>query len=314
MLRCIPESAAWHHAVLQTADGLQNGRLILCSRSFRCCQMAEKLLTGASFKAPDWKGPTNAAATNSHPAVAAAAAQADTEMDEVEDAFTEPATVAGTLTAGTAATATASASAPPSAPDAAVMGVDPAVLLPAVLARSPHSSPSARSRGFQQLQHKNPVGSPQQQAPLARRRPMAVIRQPGWQPTVQPQPPAPAPQQSHHLQRQPRCQQPEAAAPQTHVSNLPDDVLQRIFSMLPFRKRCIELRNAHNIAMFCIWCAVLLCTALLRSAAAASGHNGNDPVCYVSRRRLGKVCCHWRALCAGPSQMWHQVGSSLYST
>lgn len=190
--------------------------------------MAEKLLTGASFKAPDWKGPTIAAAAGRHPA---AAAPPDTDMDYADDAFVEPATEAE---AGPAAAAAATAAA---TSDAAMLEVDSPHMPPAPPVRDTHSSLSALSRTAQQQQQRQAKQQTSHQQPPSRR-PMSVIRQPGWQPQQQPQPPAQRPQQPQ--QQQPRREQPgapEAAVPQAHVNDLPDDVLQRIFSMLPFRKR-----------------------------------------------------------------------------
>ena len=68
---------------------------------------------------------------------------------------------------------------------------------------------------------------------------MTVIRQPGWRP---PPPPQQCPQQQSPPQPRPLHESlPLLLLPQpqllTHVNDLPDDLLQRIFSLLPFRKR-----------------------------------------------------------------------------
>jgi hypothetical protein len=206
---------------------------------YRCCEMAEKLLTGASFKAPDWKGPRIATAAIAHlPSASATATSAtaehalDVEMLDVEGDAAATASGAGPdeCTPVPAAARDLTVAAAPMA-DAAAPIAAPYVTAAPVL------SVPALQRD-QQQQSAEPAHLPQHlPAPPAARRPMTVIRQPGWRPPPPQQqcpqhPPPPQPQPPH----EPLLPLPPPQ-PLTHVNELPDDLLQHIFSMLPFRKR-----------------------------------------------------------------------------
>lgn len=205
--------------------------------------MAEKLLTGASFKAPDWKGPTVATAAlvelSSDPAAAASATAKhalDIEMPDVEgdaaamafgarpDAYTPAPPPAIGLTAAAA----------PSADAPAPMLCGAALQVSA----GPMPSGSHMQLDPQQQLAKAAALLQQPAAPPAARRPMTVIRQPGWQPPPQPQQGMQQQLAAPQLLNSPlTLQPPPLPQPLTHVNDLPDDLLQRIFSMLPFRKR-----------------------------------------------------------------------------
>lgn len=196
--------------------------------------MAEKLLTGASFKAPDWKGPTVATAAIAEvPPASAAAAVAtakhalDTEMLDVEAdaADMAPGAAPDASTPRVAATRDRTVAAVPTADAPVPMLSGAPLLLGPVMQRDCQQQPAEVAQLPQQ-----PV------APPAARRPTFVIRQPGWRPPPQLQqcPQQPLPPQPLHIAPSP----PPQPEPVTHVNDLPDDLLQRIFSMLPFRKRC----------------------------------------------------------------------------
>ncbi len=194
--------------------------------------MAEKLLTGASFKAPDWKGNTAArvvapmasiltaepaaAATIAAAAPAAAEPMETTPADILEHAATQP--VSDAAQGFTAAAVPAAAAEPAAAPMADA-------------AAQPAAADSDTSMGSAQISDDEEV---QQAPPAARQQPAgrAVIRQPGWVAAVA----QPEAQQSQAMLPAPLL--PEVALQRTHLNDMPDDLLQRIFSLLPFRKRC----------------------------------------------------------------------------
>ena len=168
--------------------------------------MAEKLLKGASFKAPDWKGPASRA-------VEAAATSNAESMPGVEVA--EAATAAATMVPPALLSCTAPAAAPEPM-DAESAAAGDSAWSPAL--HMPHAEPQ--------------VPAPLLQPPVATAR-RAVIVQPGWRPALQ----EAAAQAAAAAPMEVAGHSAEPWPPRTQINDLPDDLLQFIFSMLPFRKR-----------------------------------------------------------------------------
>ncbi len=163
--------------------------------------MAEKLLTGASFKAPDWQ----------EGRVLRAAVPADTGS-----------------TGGPAAEGTAGAAPAVATP----AGVEAAAFLHAGPVEPLAAAASAPTTSRQPYMAPQVAAQPAVPAQLVPAQPAAraAITQPDWQP------PATAPLTPTPIRPavQPAASQPQL---QTHINELPDDLLQHIFSLLPFRKR-----------------------------------------------------------------------------
>lgn len=209
--------------------------------------MAEKLLTGASFKAPDWKGPASAATNSASAALATLpVGQADAEMEDADASPASP--VAASEAVSTAAQLPAAGLAVGAADsDTDMIGTPPARFA---------AQSGADEDQLQAVHHPDAVQPPPSSV-LPYVRHMAIIRQPGWQQaSPQPAPQSELPRQQSAQPQQPQPpvlhQHPSVVTPKTHVNDLPDDVLQHIFSMLPFRKRCACARTltAYGNASF----------------------------------------------------------------